>query len=37
MVYNINQYMELVDDVARHNWGGNWRIPLPEEIEELVK
>ena len=34
--YNINQYMELVDDAARHNLGGNWRIPLPEEMDELV-
>ena len=34
--YNINQYMELVDDAARHNWGGNWRIPLKEEMDELV-
>lgn len=34
--YNINEYMELVDDAARHNLGGNWRIPLPEEMDELV-
>ena len=34
--YTNNQYMELVDDAARHNWGGNWRTPLQEEMEELV-
>ncbi len=27
---------ELVDDAARQVWGGGWRVPLPEEIEELI-
>lgn len=27
---------ELVDDAARYNWGESWRVPLPEEIEELI-
>ena len=27
---------ELIDDAARQIWGGNWRVPLPEEIEELI-
>ena len=27
---------ELVDDAARQIWGGGWRVPLPEEIEELI-
>ena len=27
---------ELVDDAARQIWGGSWRVPLPEEIEELI-
>ncbi|MBO4560567.1 MAG: Ig-like domain-containing protein [Bacteroidaceae bacterium] len=28
--------LELVDDVARIEWGGFWRIPTKEEFEELV-
>ena len=27
---------ELIDDAARQIWGGDWRVPLPEEIEELI-
>ena len=27
---------ELVDDAAHQIWGGSWRVPLPEEIEELI-
>lgn len=27
--------LELADDAARANWGGNWRTPTPEEWEEL--
>ena len=27
--------LELADDVANVKWGGNWRIPTKEEIEEL--
>ena len=28
--------LDLVDDAARQNWGGNWRIPTKYEIEELI-
>ena len=27
--------LELADDVANVKWGGNWRMPTKEEIEEL--
>lgn len=27
---------ELADDAARQNWGGNWRVPLASEIDELI-
>ena len=27
--------LELSDDVARVNWGGNWRMPTKAEFEEL--
>ncbi len=29
--------LELTDDVARINWGGLWRIPTNEELEELTR
>lgn len=28
--------LELSDDAARANWGGDWRIPTLEEFEELI-
>ena len=28
--------LELDDDVANVKWGGNWRMPTKEEMEELV-
>ena len=27
--------LEMSDDAARANWGGNWRMPTPEEWKEL--
>lgn len=27
--------LEMSDDVARANWGGAWRVPTSEEIDEL--
>ena len=34
--YTFNQTtLELIDDAARANWGGNWRIPTATEIAEL--
>ena len=27
--------LELEDDAARINWGGNWRMPTKEELDEL--
>ena len=28
--------LELSDDAAHVNWGGNWRMPTDEEMEELL-
>lgn len=28
--------LDLKDDAARVNWGGAWRIPSPEEVQELI-
>ena len=28
--------LELADDAARANWGGQWRMPTKEECEELL-
>ena len=28
--------LEPKDDAAKANWGGNWRMPTEEEIEELI-
>lgn len=28
--------LDLADDVANVKWGGNWRMPTKEEMEELV-
>lgn len=28
-------FLDLVDDAAAENWGGNWRIPTDAEIKEL--
>ena len=28
--------LELEDDAARHNWGGDWRMPSKKQIEELI-
>lgn len=27
--------LELADDAANFNWGGSWRMPTKEELEEL--
>lgn len=27
--------LETIDDAATANWGGSWRMPTPEEIDEL--
>ena len=32
-----NEVLEPADDVANLEWGGNWRMPTKEEIEELVR
>ena len=38
-VYNdynrINSRLDLFDDAAHMNWGGNWRIPTEKEMEDL--
>ena len=28
--------LEMSDDAARKNWGGNWRMPTKEEADELL-
>ena len=28
--------LDLEDDVAHVKWGGNWRMPTREEIQELI-
>lgn len=30
-IYNDGSQLELVDDAAHANWGGNWRMPTREE------
>ena len=35
--YKNKSYIELEDDAARSIWGELWRIPLKEELEELVE
>ena len=32
-----NKYLDEADDVARVQWGGNWRIPSYEDIQELIE
>jgi hypothetical protein len=37
--YNEDDYirdLELSDDAAHVNWGGNWKIPSPEDFTELT-
>lgn len=33
--YYIKQYLDIIDDAARKNWGGAWRVPTREQWEEL--
>ena len=28
--------LDIEDDAARYNWGGNWRLPTPEEWQNLI-
>lgn len=41
--YGYNGYvdnqviLELEDDAAQINWGGNWRMPSKDEIDELMR
>ncbi len=32
-----NKYLDEADDVARVQWGGSWRIPSYEDIQELIE
>ena len=32
----MNAVLEPADDVANQEWGGDWRMPTKQEIEELV-
>ena len=37
--YNDNDWirnLELSDDAAHVNWGGNWKIPSPDDFSELL-
>lgn len=31
-----SNHLELINDAARYNWGGKWRIPSDTEINELI-
>jgi hypothetical protein len=33
--YDIKQYLDITDDVARKHWGGAWRVPTKEQWNEL--
>ena len=35
-IVDNNMDLDLEDDAARHNLGGNWRMPSMEEITELI-
>ena len=35
-VYKENEILDLVDDAARVNMRGKWRMPTEEQIEELI-
>lgn len=35
-IVDNDSVLELIDDAASANWGGNWRMPTQEEIYELV-
>lgn len=32
---DANTTLDLIDDVARVNWGGSWRMPTLDELDEL--
>lgn len=37
--YNVTDgktVLDLEDDAARVNWGGNWKIPTKEQLQELI-
>ena len=36
-IIDYKRVLELDDDAAHINWGGNWRMPTAEEMEELRK
>ena len=33
---NLGETLELADDAAHVNMGGDWHIPTPEQIQELI-
>ena len=33
---DVKTTLELTDDAARVNWGGNWRMPTRAEQDELI-
>lgn len=33
--YDNKTVLDLEDDAAHVNWGGDWRMPTPDELEEL--
>ena len=35
--YGDHETLELSDDAAHVNWGGDWRMPTRTEVEELIK
>ncbi len=37
MIIDDKTQLELIDDAAAANWGGNWRMPTTEEQKELYE
>ena len=35
-VVDNKKYLEPIDDAAHANWGGDWRMPTGEEMQELM-
>lgn len=37
MILIIKTTLDLTDDAARVNWGGNWKIPSKNDFDELLE
>ncbi len=36
-IIDYRRFLEAIDDAATQNWGGEWRMPTKEELQELRK